>query len=112
MNYTVPTVQTNLLSVTGFNQPIDTSVPALDAELTAATSGIIINDGYIPYLTLENIRSFSSKQNNENLSAANWNIFLTQRLKAAISNVMNRVVTNDNKIFEQKRIYYGMGNGS
>jgi hypothetical protein len=100
------------LSVTGFNQPIDTSVPTLDAELTAATSGIIINDGYIPYLTLENIRSFSSKVSNENLSAANWNIFLTQRLKSAISNVMNRVVTNDNKIFEQKRIYYGMGDGS
>lgn len=56
MNYNVIDIQTNLLTVVGFEQPQDPQFETLSTNLTTASSGIKINDGYIPYITLQNIK--------------------------------------------------------
>ena len=56
MNYNVTQIQENLLTVVGFEQSQDPQFPRLPEKLITSTSGIKINDGYIPYLTLKNIR--------------------------------------------------------
>ncbi len=100
------TLQTNLLTVTGFLQPLDPAMPTLDADLKTALSGVIINDGYAPYITIDNIRQLGLHYTD---SDDDFSTFLTNRLKASITNLVQKCVTNDNTILEQKQLYYQIG---
>lgn len=202
MNYNVSTIQNNLITVVGFDNSQNPQFTGLSVNLTTATSGIKINDGYIPYMTLENIKDlginydlfvygeynssttyiinnrikynypswdiattyqtgelilynntgykslidsntgnqpnlnldrwealnttysiYSSLQdaninNQPDISSSYWtevnlfNEFLENRLKSAISNVVDKCVKNKNQVLESKKIYYGIGDGS
>jgi hypothetical protein len=63
MNYNIDDIKTNLKSVTGFANSLDPSFPDLSTDLTTASSGTIINDGSIPFITLENIKSLGINDN-------------------------------------------------
>lgn len=202
MNYNVSTIQTNLLTVVGFDNSQDPQFRELSTTLTTASSGIKINDGYIPYMTLENIKALGSNYdlhvfseynsattyitnnrikythpswessttyetgelivynstgyksltdsntgNQPNLNLDKWealnntytiydslqnsntgnqpdtsssywsevnlfNEFLENRLKSAVSNVVDKCVKNKNQVLESKKVYYGIGDGS
>ena len=58
MNYNVAQIQNEFLPLTGFIQPVNPSFPKLSPDLTTALSGIIINDGAIPFVTPEVLYAF------------------------------------------------------
>ena len=71
MNFNISQIKTAFTSLIGFINEPNPASEKLSTALTTSDSGIIINDGEIPYITTENIRQHVDNINEFQIE--NWN---------------------------------------
>lgn len=107
MNYTISTIQTNLLTVCKFEQPQDPQFDTLSTNLTTGTSGIVINDGYIPYLNLQTIKDLGINYNDFQFNE--WNSSTTYTVGNRIKFVYPTWLVGTTYAINQKVVLNGIG---
>ena len=95
MNYNISKIQANFKSLIGFKMPFDPNLQILSDVLKHSDSGIIINDGLIPYLTLQNIKDLG----------LNYNLFNFNEYNSLTTYITNNRIKYPFPAFDATKIY-------